>query len=175
MQRMWIDMDKFTLIDAGEIQENVFKLIGDDWMLVTGGDKDSFNTMTASWGGLGILWGKQVSFCFVRPSRYTYEFMEKSDYYTLSFFEDKYRDVLNLCGSKSGRNIDKVAETGINTAVDDTGAVYFTEAKLVLVCKKLYFQDILPENFLDAGIEKNYKGSDYHRMYVGEIIRCIKK
>ena len=165
-------MEKFIFMDAEKIQENVFKLIGKDWMLVTAGDKGSFNTMTASWGGMGILWNKQVSFCFVRLSRYTYTFMENTDYYTLSFFEEKYRDVLNICGSKSGRDIDKVVETGLTPVEDDTGAVYFNEAKLVLVCKKLYFQDIEPLNFLEPGINMNYPTKDYHRMYIGEITKC---
>jgi len=165
--------NKFMEIEAGRISDNTFKLIGDDWMLITAGTSGKFNTMTASWGGLGILWNKKVCFCFVRPTRHTYNFTEQSDYFTLSFFEEKYRSMLNFCGSKSGRDVDKVAATGITPIQDSTGAVYFSEARLVLICRKIYFQDIDPAHFLDDGIEKNYPKKDYHRMYVGEIIKCL--
>ena len=141
-------------------------------MLVTAGSHGSFNTMTASWGGLGVLWSKKVSFIVIRPSRYTYEFIERSASYSLSFFEEKNRDALMLCGSKSGRDMDKVKEAGL-TAVTDDGPIYFKEARLVMQCRKLYFQDLQPVNFLDGSIEKNYPQKDYHRWYVGEITRCL--
>lgn len=156
------------------LRENPFKLIGTDWMLVTAGTPDSFNTMTASWGGMGVLWQKQVCFCFIRPTRYTYEFIERARYFTLSFFDERYRDVLNLCGSRSGRDTDKVKESGI-TPVKEDGYVYFTEARLVLICKKLYYQDISPDHFVDPQIDSLYPAKDYHRMYVGEITTCLTK
>jgi flavin reductase (DIM6/NTAB) family NADH-FMN oxidoreductase RutF len=149
--------------------DNVFKLIGDDWMLITAGDEHSFNTMTASWGGLGILWHKPVSFCFVRPSRYTFEFMEKGDRYTFSFFTEKYRKALNLLGSKSGRDGDKISEAGLTPVPVEHGAVAFKEARLVVVSKKLYYQDLNPRYFCDPGIAANYPKKDYHRLYVGEV------
>lgn len=161
-------------VDPETIQDNVFKLIGKDWMLITAGTPDGFNTMTASWGGLGVLWDKKVGFSVVRPTRYTYSFLEKSDVYTLSFFSGRYRKALMLCGTKSGREIDKVRETGL-TPVFAGEAIFFQEARLVLECRKLYFQDIVPDNFRDAGLEKFYPGRDYHRMYVGEIVRCLAK
>ena len=168
-------MEGYNIIKPEELNDNIFKLIGSDWMLITSGDKDAFNTMTASWGSMGVLWHKQVCFIFVRPQRYTYEFIEKNDLFTLSFFTEKYRKALNLCGSKSGRDIDKVVETGLTPEVSKNGSVYFSEARLIVECKKLYFQDLKPENFIDPQIEKNYKGDDYHRLYIGEIITCIMK
>lgn len=165
----------FKKIGVKEIQGNIFDLIGDRWMLITGGDKSGFNTMTASWGGAGVLWQKPVTFSFVRPQRYTRKFMDYGKYYTLSFFSEKYRDALFLCGSKSGLEIDKVKETNLTPRYTDTGAVYFEEAELVLVCKKMYFDDLEPENFLEPEIEKVYETKDYHRMYVGEIVEVLSK
>lgn len=164
--------DKFQNIKPEQITDNTFKLIGNDWMLITAGTREKFNTMTASWGGLGILWGKKVAFCFIRPQRYTYEFIENSSTFTLSFFTNEYREALNLCGKKSGREIDKAAEAGITPIELDNGGISFEEARLVLECRKLYYQDINPENFVDPDLDKNYSNKDYHRMYVGEIVNC---
>jgi len=166
---------EFVEIKPEQITDNTFKLIGSDWMLVTAGTLDAYNTMTASWGGLGVLWNKNVCFCFVRPTRYTYGFMEKADTFTLTFFDEEYRDALTFCGSHSGRDVDKAAKTGFTPVQSGSGSVYFSEARMVIECRKLYFQDIDPANFLDPGIEKNYSQKDYHRMYVGEIIRCLQK
>lgn len=167
-------MTTFKEIDPKAITDNPFTLIGSDWMLITAGTPDRFNTMTASWGGLGVLWKKQVAFCFIRPTRYTYEFIERSEHFTLSFFSRRYRSALNLCGTKSGRDVDKAAETGLTPAFGD-GTVYFTQARLVLECRKLYFQDFSPARFLDSSIEELYPQKDYHRMYVGEIERVLRK
>ena len=164
---------EFKQIAVTEITDNMVKLIGNDWMLITAGTIDKFNTMTASWGGLGVLWGKQASFCFVRPTRYTYGFMEKTDKYSLVFFKEKYKKQLNYCGSHSGRNVDKIKETGLTPVKSANGIVYFQESYIVLECRKLYYQDINPANFVDAEINKNYPEKDYHRMYVGEIINCM--
>ena len=131
-----------------------------------------FNTMTASWGGLGILWERKVATCYIRPTRYTFEFTERSPYFTLSFFDEKHRKKLTYCGTHSGRNTDKVREAGL-TPVKEGGFVYFEEARLVLACRKLYYQDIGPERFLDPMIENMYPQKDYHRMYVGEIVKCL--
>lgn len=165
----------FKKIDVKELKENIFDLIGDRWMLLTGGDKNTFNMMTASWGGAGVLWQKAVTFCFVRPQRYTRRFMDDGIYYTFSFFGEEYRDKLSFCGSNSGRDIDKVKETGLTPAFADCGAVYFEEAELVLVCKKMYYDDFNPENFISPEIEKTYEAKDYHRMYVGEILDVLRK
>ncbi|ADD67098.1 Conserved protein/domain typically associated with flavoprotein oxygenase DIM6/NTAB family-like protein [Denitrovibrio acetiphilus DSM 12809] len=159
---------RFKEVEPSKLMGNPFTMINDDWMLITAGNKEKFNTMTASWGGMGIMWNKNVSFVVVRPNRYTYEFMEKHDHYTLSFFDDQYRDALNLCGTKSGRDIDKVKEAGLTPVFDGDG-IYFEETKIAMVCKKLYFQDLDPKNFQADFINKLYKGDDYHRLYIGEI------
>jgi flavin reductase (DIM6/NTAB) family NADH-FMN oxidoreductase RutF len=164
----------FKEIKPEKMSENVFELIGQKWMLITAGDKEKYNTMTASWGGLGVLWSKNVAFCFIRPQRYTKEFVENNDIFTLSFYSECYRDALNLCGSKSGRDIDKAKATGLIPAYSD-GGVYFEQADIVLVCKKIYFQDFNPAHFLDADIEKTYAKKDYHRMYVGDIKKILIK
>jgi flavin reductase (DIM6/NTAB) family NADH-FMN oxidoreductase RutF len=168
-------IDDFEVLDPLEIDDNVFKLIGQDWMLITAGSLDSFNVMTASWGGLGVLWGKQVCFCVVRPTRYTYNFMEKSDYFTLSFFTEAYRSVLNFCGTHSGRNTNKIEKTGLTPLTGSKGVPFYDEARLVIEARKIYFQDLNPENFLDDSIEDNYPEKDYHRLYLGEIIRVLKR
>lgn len=167
--------DVFREIKPKDIPDNVFKLIGDDWMLITAGVSKDYNTMTASWGGLGILWGAPVSYCFIRPHRYTYNFVEKNETYTLSFFDEKYRKALQYCGAHSGRDVDKAEATGLTVVEGEDNTVYFEEARLVLVCKKLYYQDLNPENFLDLSIDRNYLKKDYHRMYVGKIVKCLIK
>ncbi len=161
-------------VDPRSLGDNPFALIGDDWMLITAGTLESYNTMTASWGGLGVLWNKNVCFCFVRPTRHTYTFMEDAQRFTLSFFGEEYRAALNYCGSHTGKNVDKAKEAGITPASTESGAVYFAEARLVLECEKIYFQDMLPRNFLAPGISKLYPQKDYHRMYVGGIVRCLR-
>jgi len=156
------------------LTDNPFKLIGADWMLITAGTPESFNTMTASWGGLGVLWERRVATCFIRPTRYTYEFAERSPAFTLSFFQEKHRKALQYCGTHSGRDGDKVRKAGL-TAVHREGFVYFEEARLVLACRKIYCQDIAPERFLDPSIEGMYPQKDYHRMYIGEIVKCLEQ
>ena len=153
---------------------NPYKEIGSDWMLVTSGTDKKFNTMTASWGGVGVLWNKNVSFIFIRPQRYTFEFLEKNEYYTLSFFNEKYKSVLAKRGQVSGRDIDKIKETCLNP-VFDGGSVYFKEAKKVLICKKIYSQFIDPKCFIDGLLQKNYERNDYHKMYIGEIVKYIEE
>jgi len=164
----------FKEVKPESLTDNPFRLIGSDWMLITAGTPERFNTMTASWGGLGVLWERKVCYIFIRPTRYTYEFIEKAGAFTLSFYGERYRKALQFCGTHSGRNTDKMQGTGL-TPVSDRGFVYFNEARLVLVCRKLYFQDIGPERFLDPSLEDLYPQKDYHRMYVGEIERCLIK
>jgi flavin reductase (DIM6/NTAB) family NADH-FMN oxidoreductase RutF len=168
-------IDDFELLDPSNLKDNVFELINKDWMLITAGPLDSFNMMTASWGGLGVLWSKKVCFCVVRPTRHTYKFMEKSDHFTLSFFDEEYRDALNFCGTHSGRDVNKIEKTGLTPLTSSKGVVFFNEARMVIEAKKIYFQDLNPENFLNGSIEENYPEKDYHRMYLGEIIRVLKK
>ena len=129
----------FIEIDPKQIPENAFQLIGTDWMLITAGDAQKCNTMTASWGGVGVLWNKPVSFIFVRPQRYTREFIEREGGYSLCFFADGFRKQLSYLGTASGREEDKIQTAGLTTAFAD-GVPYFEEAKLVLICKKQYRQ-----------------------------------
>lgn len=165
----------FRTVNLNELSINPFEYIGKKWMLITAGVGASFNTMTASWGTLGVLWNKPVSQCFIRPSRYTYEFIEQNDYYSLCFFDEKYRNALAYCGAHSGRDVDKLVETGLLPITHPSGAVYFEEAELVLICRKLYHEDIKPGNFKLAELENNYPQKDYHRMYTGEIIDTLIK
>lgn len=166
-------MAKFKEISAFEITQNIFDLIGKDWALVTSGNADKFNTMTISWGGAGIMWGKPVAFTFIRPQRYTFEFMEANGFYTMSFFDEKYRDALKLCGTKSGRDIDKVAQTGLTPAFTEDGIPYFEEAKLVLVCKKLYAQSLNQESIVDGEAVDKWYDNDFHKMYISEIVKVL--
>jgi len=169
-------MSKMLLpTDVTVIKDNAFKLIANDWMLVTAGNMKSFNTMTANWGAFGELWHKKVCFCFVRPTRYTYEFMEREDVFTLSFFDESHRKALDFCGSHSGKEFDKIAETGLTPVANESGGIYFEEARIVLICRNIYFHDINPAHFLDPKINEAYPKKDYHRMYVGEVIRCLMK
>lgn len=158
----------FKSIDIRQIKESAVQMIADDWALVTAGTQDGFNTMTVSWGGLGEIWGKDAAFIFIRPQRYTFGFLEENDRFTISFFGAAHRKALALCGSKSGRDTDKVAEAGL-TPVFDGGTTYFAEASLVLKCRKMAKYDLTPDGFLDDGIEANYNGAGYHRMFVAEI------
>lgn len=162
----------FIESDISTLNINAFSTIGKDWDLITAGDKNRFNTMTASWGGLGVIWQKNVSFIFIRPQRYTFEFIEKSDYYSISFLGKEYKDILSFCGRTSGRNTDKVAETGLTTIFDQE-APYFEQSNLVLICKKMYGQFIDPLCFIDKSIENEYKNQDYHKMFIGEIVKCL--
>ena len=162
-------------IDIKELKGNAVSLFDDKWCLITAGSGESYNTMTASWGAMGELWNKDVCFCFIRPQRYTYEFTEREEFFTLSFFTEEYRKALAYCGRNSGRDVDKAKETGLTAKATD-GSISFEESELVLVCKKLAFQDIKPESFVDPTIDSAcYPDKDYHRMYIGEIVRCYVK
>jgi len=169
-----MDTMEFRETMPEQLRDNPFKLIGGDWMLITAGTPESWNTMTASWGGLGVLWERKVATCYIRPTRHTFGFVEQAPLFTLSFFSEKHRKALTYCGTHSGRDTDKAKGAGL-TAVSERGFVYFAEARLVLACRKIYTQDISPERFLDPAIEGMYPQKDYHRMYIGEIMTCLVK
>jgi flavin reductase (DIM6/NTAB) family NADH-FMN oxidoreductase RutF len=162
-------MDHFSNISPEQITDNVFKLIGQDWMLVTAGKPDNYNMMTAAWGCAGILWKKPVAIAFIRPQRHTYSYMEEQASFTLNFFDDKHKDLLTLCGTKSGRDIDKMNIAGLETIQTPSGNVVFQQARMALECVKIYYDDIKPEFFQTFEIEKVYPEKDYHRFYIGEI------
>ena len=165
-------------IDVKELQMNPMTLIAKDWMLVTAGNEErGYNTMTASWGHLGSIWGHggglPTSVIFIRPQRYTKEFVDREELYTLSFFSEEYKKALGYLGSHSGRDEDKVAKMGL-TPVFDVGTTYFSEAKLVLVCRKLYRGSLTEDGFMDKAIVDDcYPNRDFHDFYVGEIVKVL--
>ncbi len=162
-------------IDIKDLQINAVSMFDDQWCLITAGNKDSYNTMTASWGAMGELWNKDVCFIFIRPQRYTLEFTEREEYFTLSFFGEEYKKALMFCGRNSGRDCDKAKETGL-TPMEIDGTMSFEESETVIVCKKLFYQDIDPDGFVEKELDGvNYPQKDYHRMYVGEVVACYKK
>lgn len=152
-----------------------FRQIGERWMLVTAGTAENYNTMTASWGFAGVMWGKNCAVTVIRPQRYTKEFIDREEYFTLSFYGDEMKDALRFCGSRSGRDFDKAKETGL-VPVETDGTVTFEQAQLTLVCKKLYVQEMNKECFCDKTLaEANYPTGDLHTAYIGEIIKAYIK
>lgn len=134
------------------------------------------NTMTIGWGTLGTLWEKPVCTVYVRPQRYTFEFMERSDLFTVCAFDEEERGRLSVCGSKSGRDVDKVEACALRVNDTPEGAPYFEQARLVIVCRKLYADDLRAEKFVDKSAdEKFYPGHDYHRVYIGEVLRILRR
>lgn len=159
-------------IGIRELKENFVSMISDQWALLTSGNIQNYNMMTVSWGGIGELWGKDVCFVFVRPQRYTFEYMEKNEYFTLSFYGGEYKKELGICGSKSGRDTDKTALTGL-TPIEVGDTVSFKESKVTVLLRKIAYQDMKPDGFLAPEIMGNYKLNDFHRTYVGEIVKVL--
>ena len=163
-------MENFRKITIEELSVHPYSAIAKEWMLITAGNEArGYNTMTASWGHLGSIWGYPTSVIFIRPQRFTKEFVDREEYYTLAFFGPEYKKALGYLGTKSGRDEDKVAAVGLTPVfVEDTTA--FAEAKLVLVCRKLYRAPLKEEGFLDKTVlDESYPKRDLHDMYVGEI------
>ena len=166
-------MSSFVSVSPESLTDNPFSLIGKEWMLITAGTKEHCNTMTASGGGVGVLWNMPVAIAYVRPQRYTYEFMETAETFSLSVLPEQYREALRLCGTRSGRELDKFSATGL-TVYDAEGTPAIAESRLIVVCRKLYAQDIKPENFVDTTLLSHYKAKDYHRQYIGEILQVLR-
>jgi flavin reductase (DIM6/NTAB) family NADH-FMN oxidoreductase RutF len=165
-----IPLDSLTL--------SIHRIFDKDWFLLTCGDFPSrhFNTMTISWGALGFIWGKPVAMVVVRPQRYTHEFTERYGDFTLSSFPKRFRTALNLLGSTSGRQGDKIGKSGLTPcAAESVRSPCFEEATLVLECRKIYRDPIDPAGFLDPAIAANYPARDYHTMYFGEIVAARGK
>lgn len=160
-------------------KEDIINLIGKQWMLVTAGTTDRFNTMTASWGGMGFLWNKPVAFVFIRPERYTHDFIEKNEHLTLSFYDEEYRKALQICGTKSGRDINKTVETGLTPLEISFDVITFAQSRLTLVCRKLFKSSMKETDFLDREIlHKWYNdqpGGSLHDVYVVEIEEVLSK
>lgn len=167
-------LKQFKKINVKDVKDNPVQMLKDDWFLLTAGTIEKYNTMTAAWGGIGYLWNKPVVFCFIRPTRHTYSFFESNENFSLCFFDEKYRDILNYCGKFSGRDVDKEKSTGLIALKGEQNTVIFQQSRLALECKKMYFDDIDPEHFIDKSIDKLYN-KDYHRMYIGEILNVFKK
>ena len=167
-------MNNFKEISPLMLRKNPFEAIGKDWMLITAGNKEKANTMTASWGGLGVMYGKNVAYIVVRPQRYTKEFLDKEETFSLSFLDKNHRDVLNYLGTVSGRNEDKIAKSGLTLDfLEETP--YFNEATQVLICKKLYRQPMNEESILVEKINSTwYPAKDYHILYIAEIIKALQ-
>ena len=166
----------FKEIKVTDINENFIKNIGDEWMLITAGNKNKYNMMTASWGFAGVMWGEPTAIAAVRPQRYTMEFLKENDYFTLSFYGDD-KKIHAVCGKESGREVNKTEKTGLTPLFDDkTSAPYFNEARLVLVIKKTYIQNLEKDLFSDKEIpEKWYPNNDYHAMIYGKIVKALVK
>ena len=139
----------FTEMKPEELKDNPFDLIGRQWMLISAGNEEKCNTMTASWGGLGVIWGEPTATVYIRQTRYTKEFVDNSDYFTLSIFDmnKENRKALTLCGKVSGRDTDKIKDAGLTPYYVD-GTVGFEEARMIIICKKVYAQYMAPENFM---------------------------
>ena len=145
-------MNEFKEIKADEFKTSPFKLIGKNWMLITAEKDGRQNAMTASWGGMGVIWGKNAAFIVVRPQRYTKEFIDAADGFSLSFFNEKFRKTLSYMGTISGRDEDKIAKSGLS--IDHIGKIpYFKEAETVLICRKMYAQNYQPECFIDKSLD----------------------
>ncbi|HAH60793.1 MAG TPA: flavin reductase [Treponema sp.] len=167
-------MNTFHTIKPEDFNESAFRLIGKEWMLITAENNGRLNTMTASWGGVGVLWNKNVAFIFVRKSRYTKGFIDNSAAFSLSILDHgKYAKTLSYLGTVSGRDEDKILKSGL-TVAHAGSTPYFDEASAVLVCKKLYRQPIEAKNFIAPDIDAAcYADKDYHDMYVGEITQLL--
>ncbi len=161
---------------VGNFDKNIFKELGDNWALVTAGTREECNPMTVSWGTVGKLWNKNVVIIFVRPQRYTMEFINKAEKFTISFFDGKYKDELTKAGRMTGKGIDKFKEIGLTPIYDiDHGTYFPKEASYVFKLRKLYVGDINPEAFVDKGVlEANYPNKDYHKVIIGEIFQYLK-
>jgi len=160
-------------IEFAKLRLRVHHLWTRQWLLLTSGDfsKKHFNSMTVGWGSFGTMWNKPFAQIVVRPTRYTYEFMERYDSFTLCVFPEKHRKDLVTLGTKSGRDGDKLAEVKLTPAASEhIAAPGFLEAELIVECRKMYSGDFEPSRFLDPGIENHYPQKDYHRVYFGEIV-----
>lgn len=167
-------MNQYKLISADQFRKNPFQTIGKDWMLITAGNEEKVNTMTASWGGLGVMYGKNVAFVVIRPQRYTKEFVDREDTFSLSFLGKDYKNTLNYLGTVSGRNEDKISKSGLTVCYYD-GTPYFDEADHVLICKKLFRQPLSTDGLVDEKLINTwYRNGDYHTLYIAEVTAILR-
>lgn len=170
------NMSRFHEVKPEEWSKNPFQAIGKEWMLVTAEKDGRANCLTASWGGVGVLWGKNVVYIFIRGSRYTKEFIDGSDTFSLTFFDrQQYGDLLAYMGKTSGRDEDKIGKCGL-TLLSEEAAPYYAEASCAVICKKMCCQPVEAANFCVEGLDAQfYADKDYHTMYVGEIVRILER
>lgn len=165
-------------LDPKNSIERIIHLWDKQWLLLTAGDfhQNIFNTMTVAWGSFGVMWNKPFAQVVVRPTRFTFEFMQKYKTFTLCAFPGEYKKALSLLGSRSGRDSDKIKESGLTPkASQRVAAPCFAEASMTVECNKIYWQDFEPAHFIPTEIEKNYPRKDYHRVYFGEIVAIHEK
>ncbi|MDD7402477.1 MAG: flavin reductase [Butyribacter sp.] len=168
-------MHNFQKIDIDQMEINPFKMIGKDWMLVTAGNKEKANTMTASWGGVGVMWGKNVVYVFIRDSRFTKEFVDREGTFSLSFPSEEYRKEMKFLGTVSGRDEDKITEAGVHVNYYND-VPYIDEGNLVMICRVMSETPIKKEEFLDETLDGTwYSTKDYHNMYIAEITDILAR
>ncbi len=167
-------LEGYRQIAPDKIPGNIVKLLSDA-MLITSGTSEQTNVMTASWGGLGRLWEKPVTFCFLNPTRYSVQTMDKGDTYTISFYTEAYRDAVMYCGSVSGRDTDKIKGSGLTPVKTPSGATAFAEAWMIIECKKIVAQPISSDAVIDKNLPEEWRKDGYHKMYIGEILNVWVK
>jgi flavin reductase (DIM6/NTAB) family NADH-FMN oxidoreductase RutF len=167
-------MHVFQPLEVDTMEFNPFVSIGKDWALVSAGSKAKANAMTISWGGVGVLWGKNVAFIFIRDSRYTKEFIDGSEFFSISFMGEEYRDALNYCGSYSGRDTDKVFKAGLTWNYKHS-IPFIDEGNFVFICHKLSATRLTEDSFISPDIKKWYADGDMHTMYIGEIMDFLAR
>ncbi len=161
----------FKKISFNEFNENPFSLFKKDYALITAGTIKKHNTMTVGWGTLGVLWRKEIAIAYVKPNRYTYQFTNSSNKFVLAWFDDseKSREILKICGTKSGRDINKDEVCGL-TPIEIDGGIGYEEARLLIVCEKIYQDDFKKDDFLDRTYDEIYSDNLVHRRYIGKIL-----
>ncbi|MDC7289279.1 flavin reductase family protein [Blautia schinkii] len=165
----------FKEVKAAELTMNPFTKIGKEWLLITAGNEEKCNTMTASWGAMGVMWGKNAVTIYIRPQRYTKEFVDREETFTISVLPEQYRKALNYCGTVSGKGIDKIKEAGLTPCFVE-GTAGIEEAEMIMVCRKMYHDDIKPECFDETANDgKWYPEKDYHTMYIAEVVKVLVK
>lgn len=167
---------KHSEISCKHLDNNIFNLLDNQWALITAGNISNYNTMTASWGGFGILWNKPVATIYVRPQRHTFNYTEANDFFTLCFFNEEFKPLLKKLGTVSGRDMNKMNIPELNVFATNNNSVAFEEALLYMECKILYSDYLKQEFFKEKeNISKFYPINDFHKFYIAEIIACYKK
>lgn len=168
-------MNKFKEIKPEDLNKSAFQLIGKNWMLITAKKDNKVNTMTASWGGFGVMFNKNVVYIVIRPQRYTKEFVDNSDTFSLTIFDETFKKQLSYLGTVSGRDEDKISKSNL-TIQHSNNTPYFEEGNIAIICKKIYAQDFKPECFIASELdEKWYPEKDYHTFYIAEIEKILIK